>query len=169
MNRVVLYVSLNNPLSMKNFIILPALFASVAVFAQVEEPVAAPEEMEGVEETTDYSSDYGSDVEESTEVTASGTVAAVEEAGGLLALEPTTAVANIEGWIAKLDGVEGGADIQDMLKTLKEQLTAETIDGSAVAETLTGLSAATEMAGTGDADLEALAGALEDAAMKLKM
>ena len=154
---------------MKNLLILPALVASLAAFAQVEEPATAPAEMEDVEESTEYGTDYGAEVEESTEVSAAGTVEAVTEAGGLLALEPATAVANIEGWIAKLDGVEGGEDVQGMLKTLKDQLTAETIDGSAVAETLTGLSAATAMAGAGDADLEALAGALEDAAMKLKM
>lgn len=153
---------------MKNYIILPALFASFAAFAQVEEPVTAPEEMEGVEETTDMATDYGSEVEESTEVTAAGTVEAVTEAGGLLALEPSTAVANIEGWIAKLDGVEGAAEIQDMLKTLKGQLTAEMIDGAAVSETLKGLSEKTAEAGAGNADLEALAGALEGAAMDLK-
>ena len=153
---------------MKNLLILPALFASLAAFAQVEEPATAPSEME-MEETTAPATDYGTDVEEAPEVTPAGTVEAVTEAGGILGLQPSTAVSNIEGWIAKLDGVEGAEDIQDMLKTLKGQLTEETIDGAAVAETLTGLSAATETAGAGNADLEAIAAALEDAAMKLKM
>ena len=54
-----------------------------------------------------------------------------------------------------------------MLKTLRDEVTAETIDGMAVAETLSGLSAAPEVAGAGDADLEALTGALSDAAMGL--
>lgn len=154
---------------MKNLLLIPALFASAAAFAQVDDPVTAPVEMEqGVEETTDLSTDYGSDVMQPTDVTAAGTVAAVEEAGGLTALAPATAVENIDGWIAKLEGVEGGAEIRGMLETLKGQLTAETVDGAAVAETLTRLSAATENAGAGDADLEALAGALESAAMDLK-
>ena len=149
---------------MKTLILLPALFASLAAFAQVEDPATAPAEMEEVEEATDY----GTDVATSDEVTAAGTVEAVTDAGGLLALEPTTAVANIEGWIAKLDGVEGAMPIQDMLKTLREQLTAEVIDGMAVSETLSGLATATEGAAGGDADLEALAGALSDAAATLK-
>lgn len=149
---------------MKSFLLLPALFASLAAFSQTGDPSTAPDELEAVEEVVDY----GTDIEAPSDVTASGTVAAVTDAGGLLALEPATAVANIEGWIAKLDGVEGAAPVQDMLKTLRDQLTAEVIDGMAVSETLSGLATATEGAAGGDADLEALAGALSEAAMKLK-
>lgn len=48
---------------MKNLLILPALVASLAAFAQVEDPATAPAEMEDVEESTDYGTDFGADAE----------------------------------------------------------------------------------------------------------
>ena len=66
-------------------------------------------------------------------------------------------------WIAKLDGNEAAAPIVEGLKTLKGQLTATPLDGSAIGATLVELGTGTKAAAAGDGSLEQLGEALENA------
>ncbi len=69
------------------------------------------------------------------------TISAVTGAGGdLLALPPAAAVANIDGWISRLEGKDGTYEIVEGLKELKEELTDEDgIDGVSVGTVLKSL------------------------------
>lgn len=100
-------------------------------------------------------------------VTATGTVSAAQAAGGLTRLAPAAAVANIDGWIARLDGVPAAAPVVTDLQTLRLQLQAMPIDGRAVGLTLTRLGAATSAAASADASLRPLGAALSDAGAML--
>lgn len=113
----------------------------------VEAPVVEPDPM----------------MEETTDVTAQGTLDAVQEAGGLTSLAPSTAVANIDGWIAQLEGNADAAPVVDNLQMLKTQLTTEPLDGSAIGSTLMTLGEQTVAAAGGDAALEQLGSALTSA------
>ena len=97
------------------------------------------------------------------DVTAQGTVDAVTEAGGLTSLAPSAAVANIDGWIAQLQGNADFAPVVTDLELLKTQLTTNPLDGSAIGETLQRLGGATTGAAGGDSALETLGSALTDA------
>ena len=100
------------------------------------------------------------------------TLAAAEEAGGLLALAPAAATAAIDQWVGTLRGnpdVDDADDLVDDLARLRELLGASPVDGEAVAEVLEDLARETRQAAR-DADNEpvaALAEALEAAAEQL--
>ncbi len=96
-------------------------------------------------------------------VTAQGTVDAVTGAGGLTNLPAAAAVDNINGWIAQLEGNPDFAPVVSDLETLRGQLQASPIDGSAVGATLQRLGEATLGAAGGDSALEALGSTLTDA------
>lgn len=106
-------------------------------------------------------------MDEAPEVTAQGTLDAVQEAGGLTSLAPGAAVANIDGWIAALDGNEAAAPVVENLQTLKTQLTTDPLDGSAIGATLVALGEQTVAAAGGDAALEQLGSALTSAGQTL--
>ncbi len=101
-------------------------------------------------------------------VTAQGTLDAVP-AEGLTAMSPATAIANIDNWIAQLDGAdfENADEIRDGLMTLKDQLQTTPLDGSAIGETLTNLGTWTVQSAGADAALTNLGQALESAGQSL--
>ena len=103
------------------------------------------------------------------DVTVDGTLAA---AGSDITMMPVTdATANIDGWIAKLEG-EQFAEIRTTLERLKLDLAAQPIDNAALGATLTSLgeqttaSAATASTSSQDG-LRTLGGALSAAGAKL--
>ncbi len=100
-------------------------------------------------------------------VTAQGTLDAVGAAGGLTALAPGAAVANIDGWIAQLEGNEAFAPTVEGLQTLKMQLTTDPLDGAAIGQTLSMLGEQTTAAAGGDGALEQLGSALSAAGAEL--
>ena len=97
------------------------------------------------------------------DVTAQGTVDAVQQAGGLTDLAPATALQNIDGWIAQLEGNPDFAPVVADLETLRGQLQETPIDGGAVGATLQSLGSATTEAAAGDGALETLGQTLTDA------
>ncbi len=101
------------------------------------------------------------------EVTAQGTVDAVTGAGGLTSLPAAAAVDNINGWIAQLEGNPDFAPVVSDLETLRGQLQASPIDGSAVGATLQRLGTATTGAAGGDSALETLGSTLTEAGNSL--
>ncbi len=136
---------------MKKFALLPALALSFTVVsAQVDDPSM------GTETTT-----------EAPAVTPQATLDAVEAAGGLTQLDPTAAVANIDSWIAELEGVPGSDSVSQGLTTLKEQLTASSIDANAVGMTLSSLGAQTTALGEAGTPLAALGEALSSSGAEL--
>lgn len=106
-----------------------------------------------------------------TSVTAQATVDAVTGAGGLTSLPMEAATANIDSWIAKLEGNAAAAPVVGNLRTLRTQLGATPIDGAAVGQTLTTLGEQTTAAaaGTGaqQASLETLGRTLSEAGAAL--
>jgi hypothetical protein len=88
--------------------------------------------------------------------------------GDLTTLAPATAVSNIDGWIAKLSGMDGTEDMVEELNTLKMELGKPSIDGSKVSDILMDLSEETRDMGDGNAGLETLAYLLEAGAWRLK-
>lgn len=96
------------------------------------------------------------------DVTAQATLDAVP-AEGLTAMAPGTAVANIDSWIAKLDGMPEASGVVEGLRTLKTQLTTDPLDGAAIGTTLVSLGEQTTAAAGGDTALEQLGAALTSA------
>ena len=101
------------------------------------------------------------------DVTAEGTVDAVTSAGGLTSMSLAAANQNIDGWIAQLEGNPDFAPVVTDLRTLKTQLAATPIDGSAVGATLQSLGSATTGAAAGDGSLETLGSTLSSAGDQL--
>ena len=96
------------------------------------------------------------------------TVQAVESAGGdITALQPSTAVSNIDGWISQLEGMDGTSSIVTDLKSLKTELTAGTIDGAKVSTLLSSLSDKTEAMSDKAPGLSTLASVLQAGSDKL--
>ena len=95
------------------------------------------------------------------------TISAVTGAGGdLTAIPPAAAVANIDGWISRLDGMDGTYEIVEGLKNLREELTDEDgIDGQAVGTALNELGE--DVGEKNMAALAPLANALTAAGQKL--
>ncbi len=95
------------------------------------------------------------------------TVSAVTGAGGdLTALPPAAAVANIDGWISRLEGKDGTYEIVEGLKELKEELTDDDgIDGTAVGTVLNSLGE--DIAEMNNTALAPLSNALTAAGQKL--
>ena len=102
------------------------------------------------------------------DVTAQGTLDAVNDAGGFTSMAVSSAAANIDGWIAQLEGNPDFAPTVADLRTLKDQLMATPIDGSAVGATLSRLGEQTTAAAAGDAGLEQLGSALSSAGTQLQ-
>ena len=96
------------------------------------------------------------------------TISAVESAGGdITALQPTTAVSNIDSWISELSNMDGTDEIVSDLNELKTELTADNIDGGAVSELLSSLADETRELGGDNMGLSTLARALDAGAQKL--
>lgn len=91
------------------------------------------------------------------------TVRAVQDAGGLTKLDPTTAVAVIDGYINKLSSMDGTEGITSKLRELKGELTQSSIDGSKVGMLLKDLGMNTSNVGQGNASLMSLGQALTQA------
>ena len=106
----------------------------------------------------------GDDMMDTTEVTAQSTLDAVP-AEGLTAMAPSAAIANIDSWIAQLDGADftNASEIRDGLTTLRGQLQESPLDGNAIGETLVNLGTWTSEAAGGDAALSQLGSALSSA------
>lgn len=99
-------------------------------------------------------------------VTAESTLEAVP-VDGLTAMAPGAAVANIDNWIAQLEGNPDFAPTVEGLQTLKTQLTTDPLDGAAIGQTLVMLGEQTKAAAGGDGALEQLGEALENAGTQL--
>ncbi len=97
-----------------------------------------------------------------TDVTAEGTVEAVQAAGGLTSLPGEAAISNIDGWIAQLDGNPDFAPVVEDLQLLRGQLQESPIDGAAVGATLQRLGEATSAAAGDNASLQTLGSALTE-------
>lgn len=106
-----------------------------------------------------------------TSVTAQATVDAVTTAGGLTSLPVNAALSNIDSWIAKLEGNAAAAPVVENLRTLRTQLTATPIDGSAVGQTLSTLgeqtTAAAASLGGDQTSLQTLGTTLSEAGASL--
>ena len=96
------------------------------------------------------------------------TVDAVQSAGGdITALPPSAATDNIDGWISKLGSVDGSDKVVNGLKSLKNELMQENIDGSKVSDVLGSLANETRGMSSKAPGLNALAGALQAGSDKL--
>ena len=100
-------------------------------------------------------------------VTVEGTLDAAQSAGGLTEIAPSAAVSNIDGWIARLEGTPSNAPIVANLRTLRSQLQAPTLDGTAIGQTLAELGEQTTAAAAGDASVRRLGQALSQASQML--
>lgn len=94
------------------------------------------------------------------DVTVSGTLEAVQGAGGLLELPIDAAVSNIDGWIAQLEGNPDFEPVVADLRALQSELQEPEIDGSAVGQLLVDLGTATTGAAADNAELTQLGEAL---------
>ena len=117
-------------------------------------------------------SDSMSDGAMASDVTVDGTIAAA--GSDLTALAPAAAIANIDGWLAKLDGAQFGqaGEIRNGLEELKAELSASPLDGAEIGETLADLgqqttATAAEASSSSQAGLRALGSALSAAGAKL--
>lgn len=97
-----------------------------------------------------------------TDVTAAGTVEAVQAAGGLTSLPGEAAISNIDGWISQLDGNPDFAPVVEDLRLLRGQLQESPLDGAAIGATLQRLGEATSAAAGGDTSLQTLGSALTE-------
>lgn len=96
------------------------------------------------------------------------TVDAVRNAGGdITAIPAGAALANVDAWIAKLDGVDGAGEVRNGLKELREELTEGEIDGREVGTILNALAEDTRELAPNNAALAGLAQALEAGGQKL--
>ena len=94
----------------------------------------------------------------------------IDAAGNdITALAPETALANINGWINTLDGAEftNSTEIRDGLMTLKDQLSTDPLNGSAIGETLTNLGTWTKASAPDNAEIQTLGDALLAGGTKL--
>jgi hypothetical protein len=96
-------------------------------------------------------------------VTVDGTLDAVQGAGGLLELDPTVALGNIDGWIGRLSADPGNAAIVANLEILRSQLTSDPLNGEAIGVTLEALGEQTLAVAGSDGQLQQLGQALEGA------
>lgn len=140
----------------------PALLIALALpFAACEstpdEPVVDDPIVETVEEAPDDTTTAAAEA-----VTPEGTVEAVQAAGGLTALPGEAAVANIDGWIAQLEGNADFAPVVEDLQLLRGQLQESPIDGAAVGATLQRLGEATTGAAGDNESLQTLGAALTE-------
>ncbi len=100
--------------------------------------------------------------------TLQSTISAVEGAGGdITALQPSTAVSNIDSWIGELSSMDGTDEIVSDLQELKTELTADNIDGGSVSALLSSLADQTRELGGNNMGLTTLARALDAGAEKL--
>jgi len=96
------------------------------------------------------------------------TVDAVKSVGGdITALPAGAAVSNIDGWIAKLETMDGTEAIVGNLNELKTELTSGDIDGGAVSGILSSLADQTKELSAKAPALGAVASALQAGADKL--
>ena len=96
------------------------------------------------------------------------TVDAVRNAGGdITAIPPAAATGVIDGWIAKLSGTPGAANVVNGLQGLKAELTSGNIDGKKVGGILSGLATETRSMAPDNLALGNLASALEAGGNKL--
>ena len=96
------------------------------------------------------------------------TIDAVQNAGGdITALQPSAATSNIDGWISKLNGMDGADGIVTDLKSLKTALQADQIDGMKVSGLMSSLADKTRSMESKAPGLSTLASALEAGADKL--
>lgn len=98
---------------------------------------------------------------------ANETMDAIRSAGGITNMAPATAVANIDNWIAKLDGMDGTSEVTDNLKELKMQLTSGNIDGAKVGQLLAALGEDTQELGRDNTAVSGLGQALASAGAQL--
>lgn len=129
------------------------------------------------DETTETIGDPGSDVmtnDQAVRIDEAGnnelnaTLDAVRGVGGdLTALPATTAVATIDGWLARMQGVDGTYEIQEGLRELREELTSSEIDGREVGTILKSLAEDTRELDANNSSLSMLSQSLEAAGDKL--
>lgn len=87
--------------------------------------------------------------------------------GDITALDPGTAVSNIDSWIVKLGGMDGTSGMVSDLESLKMELSSGNIDGGKVSGILSSLASQTRDMGNGNPMLGTLASALDAGAAKL--
>ena len=156
------------------------LLFALMLFACGERPTATTDDMDTTtDEMETTMPDRQSDLDDMDDMDMSGTaaqgeqtlqatVSAVESAGGdITALDPSTAVSNIDTWISTLGEMDGTDQIVGDLNSLKSELTSDAIDGSAVSSLLSSLADQTRQLGNGNMGLNTLASALDAGASKL--
>ncbi|GAB5535577.1 MAG: hypothetical protein Rubg2KO_18260 [Rubricoccaceae bacterium] len=96
-----------------------------------------------------------------------GTIAAAGD--DITDIEPAGALANINGWINTLAGQEftNATEIRDGLMTLRDQLSADELDGAAIGATLTDLGTWTKASAPDNAEIQTLGDALLAGGAKL--
>ena len=101
------------------------------------------------------------------DVDLAGTIAAA--GSDVTAIEPSAALANINGWINTLDGqtFTNATEIRDGLISLKEQLQANPLDGAAIGAILTDLGTWTKASAPDNAEIQTLGDALLAGGAKL--
>ncbi|MGB3801877.1 MAG: hypothetical protein WA952_18810 [Lewinella sp.] len=154
--------------------ILP-LFLVLMLFACGERPASTtmddtdPMETDEMETTMpDRQNPVDPMANEANSQTLQSTISAVEGAGGdITALQPSTAVSNIDSWISELGNMDGTDEIVSDLQELKTELTADNIDGGSVSTLLSSLADQTRELGGNNMGLTTLARALDAGAEKL--
>ena len=88
--------------------------------------------------------------------------------GDITTLPASAAVANVDGWIGKLSGMDDADDLVEDLRALKSALAAPSIDGAKVSGLLFELAEETGDLADGNKGVEPIAYALEAGAWRLK-
>ena len=89
-------------------------------------------------------------------------------AADITTLPVSTAAGNIDGWLAELRGMDGADGIVEDLESLKQTLSAPTIDGERASELMFSLAESTRSVGEGNPALQTLAYLLESGAWRLE-
>lgn len=150
---------------MRSLSLAAALLTSLAT-ALAQDTTAIPGEFQGPDPvlTEDVGGLPGSPLLDATEV-----LAEAAEAGGLLYLDPSTAVDIIAGYEKTLAQYPGGSALVADLRLVREELEGGSPDGAAIGEALVRLGEATVAAAEADAggNYGVLGEALREAGQKL--
>lgn len=143
---------------------LLAIFSLAAGVAFAQEPVEAPAELDGPVLTEDAGGLPGSPLLDATEV-----LAEASEAGGLLYLDPATAIDIISGYEKALAQRPGSAPLIADLSAVREELASGEPDGAIISAALLRLGEATVATAENDAggNYAVLGEALKEAGNKL--
>ena len=147
-------------------LLLPAVLPLAACGGGDAEPVTEGETAGAVDLDREAAPDdpaLGNRTDATGNVTANETMDAIRDAGGLAGLSPNEAVANLDEWIVKLGGVDGGEALVGQLRRLKTALTDGELDGTRIGGLLQEIGAETRRLAGGNQAVGGLGAALESA------